>query len=188
MIVTIDGPAASGKSTAARWLAERLGFRFLDTGAMYRTVALAALRQKVPLDDDAALGRLAASIHISFSGQHVFLDGQDVSRAIRELEVTSASRQVADSPAVRECMVRLQREAGQSENVVSEGRDQGTVVFPEAACKFFLTARPEVRAARRRQELAACGVELTLDQVQFDQAERDQRDRSEEHTSELQSR
>jgi cytidylate kinase len=176
MIVTIDGPAASGKSTAARALAERLGFQFMDTGAMYRTVALAALQRGVPLNEDKSLGQLAASLHISFSGRSVFLDGQDVSQAIREVEVTRASRQVADSPAVRACMVRLQREAARGGNIVTEGRDQGTVVFPDAGCKVFLTARPDVRAWRRQQELAARGQHLPIEQVQSDQTDRDQRD------------
>src|SRR5262245_13522831 len=132
MIVTIDGPAAAGKSTAARALAERLGFDFLDTGAMYRAVTLAALRRNVPLDDDEKLGEVARSVQIMLHGSVVFLDGQDVSAAIRDVEVTRASRRVADSPAVRHCMVQLQRLAASRGNMVTEGRDQGTVVFPDA--------------------------------------------------------
>jgi cytidylate kinase len=176
MIVTIDGPAAAGKSTAARALAERLGFDFLDTGAMYRAVTLAALRRGVPLDNEQALGDVARSLHIALSGRAVFLDGEDVSHAIRDVQVTRASRQVADSPAVRDCMTRLQREVARNGNIVTEGRDQGTVVFPEAACKVFLTARPEVRAARRQQEFAARGQSVKFEQVLADQSERDRRD------------
>lgn len=178
MIVTIDGPAAAGKSTAARALAQRLGFEFLDTGAMYRAVTLAALRRSIPLDDDARLGEVARSIEIKLHGTSVFLDGQDVSDAIRNVDVTNASRQVADSPAVRQCMVQLQRQAASNGNMVTEGRDQGTVVFPDAECKLFLTARPEIRAARRQHEYSGRGLSVTMDQVLADQAERDRRDES----------
>ena len=142
MIVTIDGPAAAGKSTAARALAERLGFDFLDTGAMYRAVTLAAVRRGMPLDDEAELGRIAASVSITLRGRSVFLDGEDVTAAIRDVEITRASRHVADKAAVRERMGNLQREAGRNGNIVTEGRDQGTIVFPNAACKIFLTFYP----------------------------------------------
>jgi cytidylate kinase len=178
MIVTIDGPAAAGKSSAARALAERLGFDFLDTGAMYRAVALAALRSHAPLDSEPALAKLADSIHITVRGGLIFLDGEDVTDAIRGVEVTRASRHVADSPAVRERMVTLQRAAAQGGNVVTEGRDQGTVVFPSAACKVFLTAAPEVRAARRQRQWARRGQVIPLEEVLADQAERDGRDAS----------
>jgi cytidylate kinase len=175
MIVTIDGPAAAGKSTVARALAARLGFEFLDTGAMYRAVTLAAIRRGVPLEDQQ-LGEVARSLHISLCGQSVLLDGEDVSQQIRDPAITRASRQVADSPAVRHCMVRLQREAARNGNIVTEGRDQGTVVFPSAECKVFLTARPEVRAARRQQEYTARGQPISMQQVLADQIERDNRD------------
>ena len=178
MIVTIDGPAAAGKSTAARALAERLGFDFLDTGAMYRAVTLAALRRGVPLDDEQALEKLAASLKIELRGKAVLLDGEDVSVAIRDVEVTKHSRNVADNPGVRRQMVVLQREAGRTHDIVAEGRDQGTVVFPDAACKFFLTADPEVRAERRQVDLAKRGLHITVYQVLADQNERDQRDAS----------
>jgi cytidylate kinase len=178
MIVTIDGPAAAGKSTAARALAERLGFDFLDTGAMYRAVTLAALRRGVPLDDAQALEKLAACVKIELRGKTILLDGEDVSVAIRDVEVTKHSRNVADNPGVRRQMVLLQREAGRSRNIVAEGRDQGTVVFPDAACKFFLTADPEVRAERRQVDLAKRGLHISVDQVLADQNERDERDAS----------
>lgn len=178
MIVTIDGPAAAGKSTAARALAERLGFDFLDTGAMYRAVTLAALRRGVPLDNEQALEKLSASVTIELRGKAVLLDGEDVSVAIRDVEVTKHSRNVADNAGVRRQMVLLQREAGRSHNIVAEGRDQGTVVFPDAACKFFLTADPTVRAERRQVDLAKRGLHISVDQVLADQNERDDRDAS----------
>jgi cytidylate kinase len=178
MIVTIDGPAAAGKSTAARALAERLGFDFLDTGAMYRAVTLAALRRGVSLDDADALEKLAASLNIELRGKSVLLDGADVSVAIRDVEVTKHSRDVADNSGVRRQMVLLQRAAGRSHNIVAEGRDQGTVVFPDAACKFFLTADPKIRAERRQVDLAKRGLHITVDQVLADQNERDDRDAS----------
>jgi len=178
MIVTIDGPAAAGKSTAARALAERLGFDFLDTGAMYRAVTLAALRRNVPLDNEQALEKLAASVTIELRGKAVLLDGEDVSVAIRDVEVTKHSRNVADNPGVRRHMMLLQREAGRLHNIVAEGRDQGTVVFPDAACKFYLTAEAEVRAERRQVDLAKRGLHISVDQVLADQNERDQRDAS----------
>ncbi len=178
MIVTIDGPAAAGKSTAARALANRLGFDFLDTGAMYRAVTLAAIRRKVPLDDEKQLGKIANAVTITLCGGSVLLDGEDVTTAIRDPEVTRASRHVADSPAVRARMVTLQREACRDGNIVTEGRDQGTVVFPNASVKIFLTARPEIRASRRQQEQAARGQHIPLDQVLADQADRDRKDAS----------
>jgi cytidylate kinase len=178
MIVTIDGPAAAGKSTAARALAERLSFDFLDTGAMYRAVTLAALRRKIPLDDEQALENLAASLTIELRGKTVLIDGEDVSVAIRDVEVTRHSRNVADNPGVRRQMVLLQRAAGRASNIVAEGRDQGTVVFPDAACKFFLTADPAVRAERRQVDLAKRGLHISVDQVLADQNERDDRDAS----------
>ena len=180
MIVTIDGPAAAGKSTAARALAERLGFDYLDTGAMYRAVTLAALRRGVPLGDEQALERLAGSVQITFHGRAVFLDGEEVSEAIRNVDVTRASRHVADSPAVRRLMVTLQRAAGRTGNIVTEGRDQGTVVFPDAVCKIYLTATPEVRAERRHRDLASRGQQVPLTRVLSDQAERDRRDAARE--------
>ncbi len=178
MIVTIDGPAAAGKSTVARGLAARLGFEFLDTGAMYRAVTFAAIRRGVPLDDDAALGELAGSLKISLRGNSVWLDGEEVTVAIRDVAVTRAIRHVADSAPVRRHMARLQTEAAAGRDMVTEGRDQGTVVFPDAACKIFLTARPEIRAARRQREFATRGQHLSLEQVLADQAERDRRDAS----------
>ncbi|HET6881071.1 MAG TPA: (d)CMP kinase [Pirellulales bacterium] len=176
MIVAIDGPAGAGKSSAARTLAHRLGFRFLDTGAMYRAVALSALRRKTDLDDAAALARLAREIDISLPGDRVLLDREDVTHEIRTLAVTSVTHHAANNPAVREHLVELQRQIAAGKNVVTEGRDQGTVVFPAAECKIFLTASPSERARRRLLDLQEHGETVTLDEVLADQNERDRRD------------
>lgn len=176
MIVTIDGPAGSGKSTAARGLSQRLGFEFLDTGAMYRCVALAVLQRDVDPADEAAVSEVSRQIRISFADAHVLLDGDDVSEAIRTPEVTDAASQVAQYPTVREALVGLQRRAAKGVDIVSEGRDQGTVVFPDAFCKFFLVADPDQRARRRHEELVAQGKEITLDEILQQIHARDQRD------------
>lgn len=176
MIVTIDGPAGTGKSSVARTLAERLGFEFLNTGAMYRAVALACLERRIPPEDEPRVSDMAASISIRFADNKIFLDGRDVSDDIRWDEVTQAASVVASNPAVRQQLVELQRACGHGTNLVTEGRDQGTIVFPHAECKFFLTAAPEERAERRRKELSAQGRELTMEELLSQQAERDRRD------------
>ncbi|MBI2823357.1 MAG: (d)CMP kinase [Planctomycetia bacterium] len=176
MIITIDGPAGAGKSSAARSLAERLRFEFLDTGAMYRAVALAALRQRLDWNDAAGLAALARRLSIEVHDRKTLLDGQDVSRDIRAHAVTSVTHYAADNPAVREHLVALQRRAAAGRDIVTEGRDQGTVAFPHAECKFFLTATPSERARRRQGDLAARGEELSLLEVLADQNERDERD------------
>ena len=178
MIVTIDGPAGAGKSSAARALARRLGFEFLDTGAMYRAVTLAALRAGCNLRDEEALTRLVASLHLEVHGERVFLGGEDVTGAIRTLAVTAGTGAVADSPVVRRHLVQLQRAAGAGRDVVTEGRDQGTVVFPQAGCKFFLVADEAERARRRHREMLNRGETATLDEVLQAQQERDRRDRA----------
>ncbi len=176
MIITIDGPAGSGKSSAARGLAQRLGFEFLDTGAMYRAVALAALRGGIDLRDEAALQQLLAGLRLEVRPGLVLLGGEDVTAAIRTAEVTKATGPVADSPAVRRRLVQWQRELAAGRDVVCEGRDQGTVVFPDAACKFFLVADPLERARRRQREMAARGEVIELAAVLAAQEERDRRD------------
>jgi cytidylate kinase len=176
MIITIDGPAGSGKSTAARGLAARLGFEFLDTGATYRAVALAALRAGVRLDDESALSALVAGLRLEMPAGRVLLDGEDVSTLVRTPEVAAASSAVATSPAVRTRLVELQRAIAAGRDMVCEGRDQGTVVFPDAAHKFFLVADPLERARRRQREQASRGQVLDLDTVLRDQEVRDRRD------------
>jgi cytidylate kinase len=176
MIVTIDGPAGAGKSTVARALARRLGFRFLDTGAMYRAVALAGMRHALDLDQPDDLARLALRVQLRLEGEKIFLDGEDVSEAIRTPEVTAVTRYAADNPDIREHLVYLQREAAGREDVVTEGRDQGTVAFPHAECKFFLTAGAEERARRRFEELQWKGEPVTFEQVLAAQHRRDEED------------
>jgi len=176
MIITIDGPAGAGKSTVARKLAERLGFAYLDTGAMYRAVALAARQRGIAPRDEQALAELLPQLQLEWKDSRIYLAGQDVSEEIRQPEITELSRQVADSPSVRRFLGELQRRFGQQLNLVTEGRDQGTVVFPHAEFKFFLTASPEVRARRRWEELRQRGVCVTYEEVLRQQQERDRQD------------
>jgi cytidylate kinase len=176
MIVTIDGPAGAGKSTIARGLARRLGFRFLDTGAMYRAVALAAIERRLDWDDPQKLVELARTIHLEVSEDRVCIDGRDVTQAIRAPQVTAATHYAANNPGVRAILVELQRAAAGGDDIVSEGRDQGTVVFPQAECKIYLTASPEERARRRAHELAARGQPAPLDEVLRTQNRRDASD------------
>ncbi len=175
-VVTIDGPAGAGKSTVARRLAEGLGWRLLDTGAMYRAVTLAAIRAEIDMTSEDALGTLAERISVRLPPGLVLLDGQDVTALIRTIEVTRASRYLADSPRVRAQLVRLQREFAAENRVVAEGRDQGTVVFPDAYRKFFLTATTAERARRRHTEFLARGEAIAIDDVERDLIERDERD------------
>lgn len=176
MIVTIDGPAGAGKSSAARGLAERLGFDFLDTGAMYRAVTLAALRAGVAAADEARLVALVDQIEIEVARGVTRLDGEDVSAAIRTPEVTSQVRHFADKAVVRRRLTEWQRRIGAGVDLVTEGRDQGTIVFPDAECKFFLTASEETRAARRQRDFARQGREVPLDSVLAEQRARDRQD------------
>jgi len=180
MVVTIDGPAGAGKSSVARALAQRLKFHFLDTGAMYRAVALAAMRRGLAWTDTTALGELPRRITIDVSEQAVRLDGEDVTPAIRSMEITSVTHHVADNVRVREHLVQLQRRIAQGGSFVTEGRDQGTVVFPNAKCKIFLTASAEERARRRMADMLARGEQVTLEEVLRQQEVRDQRDRRRE--------
>ena len=176
MIVTIDGPAGAGKSTVARALARRLGFRYLDTGAMYRAVALAGLRRGVDWDRPAELAQLARELTIEVAGDRILLDGEDVTEAVRSSEVTAVTRHAADNLEVRAQLVQLQRAAAAGHDVVTEGRDQGSVAFPEAECKIFLTASPEERAQRRLRDLEGQGEAAALDRVLGDLNRRDRED------------
>jgi CMP/dCMP kinase len=176
MVIAIDGPAGAGKSTVARGVADALGFTYLDSGAMYRCVALAALRAGVDVDHGRAVGELASAIRIEPADGRVLLDGEDVTQAIRAPEVTAAASRVSVHPAVRQAMVARQRALIESGDYVAEGRDIGTVVSPDAPLKVFLTASPEERAWRRAAET---GEEF--DDVLAAHSGRDARDREREH-------
>lgn len=182
MIITIDGPAGSGKSTAARKLAAKLGIAYLDTGAMYRALAFAVLENGVHLRDDEAIVRVAsaADVHVDCGPTHtrVTLDGADVSEAIRSMAVNQATPFVARIPQIRQVLVEKQREIGRRlGSLVTEGRDQGSVVFPHADLKFFLDASLEKRAMRRYQELTADGEDASYDMILENLRERDGNDR-----------
>lgn len=178
MIVTIDGPAGAGKSSVAKELARRLGFQFLDTGAMYRAVTLAALEGAIDWNDNAALVDVARRSLIEVKEGRVQLDGKDVSQAIRQTDVTECIHYMADHRGVRTVLVDLQRHfAERHTGIVTEGRDQGTVVFPDAQCKIYLTASAEERARRRQSDLAAQGESIDLEQILDQQNARDDRDR-----------
>jgi CMP/dCMP kinase len=176
MIVTIDGPAGAGKSTAAKALANLLGFEFLDTGAMYRAVTLAALRASLNLGSENALATLLTDLHLDMPPGRVMVNGEDVTSLIRTKEITAASGAIASNATVRSHLVGLQRKIAAGRNLVCEGRDQGTVVFPHALCKFFFTADAEERASRRQREMAARGENLPLVEVLAAQQARDARD------------
>jgi cytidylate kinase len=176
MVIAIDGPAGAGKSTVARALAERLDFTYLDSGAMYRSVALAALRAAMDLDDGEALGVIAGQAQIGLGDGHVSLAGEDVTEAIREPEVTAAASRVSVHPEVRAAMVQRQRALIAAGGWVAEGRDIGTVVAPESPLKVFLTASGGERARRRAAE---SGEHVTA--VLEAQADRDTRDVEREH-------
>ncbi len=162
MIITIDGPAGAGKSSAAKALAQRLGFEFLDTGAMYRAVTLAALRGGVDPHDQDALARLMDAIRLETPPGLVLLNGKDVSDQIRTREVDQATGLIADSPVVRRRLGEMQRAIAAGRHMVCEGRDQGTIVFPDAFCKFFLSAAVKERARRRQAEMQARGETVEL--------------------------
>jgi len=183
MIITIDGPAGGGKSTAARLLARKLGASFLDTGAMYRAVTLAAMQAGVDLsDEDKLLGIMETSefqFSVTDDEMVVSIDGLDVTELIRSPLVTAKARHIASSPKVREKLVEMQRRfAATRQKIVTEGRDQGTVAFPDADIKFYLTADSAVRAGRRQADLRAKGVDQTLEQIQKAIEERDKSDES----------
>ncbi|HET9592052.1 MAG TPA: (d)CMP kinase [Solirubrobacterales bacterium] len=176
MVIAIDGPAGAGKSTVARGVAARLGFTYLDSGAMYRCVALAALRGGADLDDGETVGALAERLEIDFDGRRVLLGGDDVTAAIREPEVSAAASQVSVHPRVREAMVARQRALIGAGRYVAEGRDIGTVVSPDSPLKVFLTASDEERARRRAAETGE-----DFEAVLTAQRQRDARDTEREH-------
>jgi cytidylate kinase len=181
MIVTIDGPAGAGKSTTARELAVRLAFQFLDTGAMYRAVTWLCLKQGLDLQNEQAVAEAARRGKFQFHGGQVFVDGHDVTREIRRSAVTNDTKHIAGNYQVRAFLVELQRQLADDADVVTEGRDQGTVAFPHAECKFFLTASPRQRALRRQQDLSLNGEQVPLDEILAQQESRDQRDVAREY-------
>lgn len=182
MIVAIDGPVAAGKTTVARRLAARLGYLLLDTGAIYRCVALSCRQHGVDFGDTERIRELATDVEIEFRWQdglnRVLLAGKDVTDEIRTQAISTAASQVSALPAVRGALLDLQRNLAGTADVVAEGRDIGTVVFPRAEVKIFLTAEPHVRAARRRRELVERGETSSIDEVLAALQERDQRDRN----------
>lgn len=178
-VVTIDGPAGAGKSTVSRRIAERLGFTYLDTGALYRTVALAAVEDpEVGITDADRLGRLVRGLDIRFGdgGTRVLLGGRDVTAEIRSPEISQAASKVSAIPAVREGLLEVQRRLGADGGVVVEGRDVGSVVFPDAEVKFYLTADVACRAQRRVDQLRESGVEVDFEATRREIEERDARD------------
>ena len=179
LVIAIDGPSGAGKSTVARSVAQRLGYRFVESGAMYRAVALLALRNKISLEDGRALAKLAETAAMRFEQKdgvnYLFLNGEDVTEAIRSPEVTDASSIVSTHQEVRNHLVKSQQEMGSEGGVVMEGRDIGTRVFPNAELKIFLTGSAEVRASRRYREMDG-KIATASEEVLRDMAERDRRD------------
>ena len=182
-IITIDGPSGSGKGTVSRAVAAALGFRLLDSGALYRLVALAAHRRGLPLEDGAALGRVAETLQARFGTgpdgeEAVWLDGQEVTRELRTEQTGNGASRVAALPEVRCALLERQRAFAEPPGLVADGRDMGTVVFPQAALKIFLTASPQERAQRRYKQLKEKGVAANLAALSLEIAERDRRDMS----------
>lgn len=175
-VIAIDGPSASGKGTVAQRVADRLGFAYLDSGALYRLTALAAQKQGVSWQDEAALAQLAARLDVVFAGESVLLAGEEVSAQIRSEEMGAGASQVAPHPAVREALLARQRAFACAPGLVADGRDMGSVVFPDAPLKVFLTASVEARAERRYKQLIGKGESVSLPQISQDIAARDARD------------
>jgi CMP/dCMP kinase len=176
LIVTIDGPAGAGKSSVAKRLAKELGFAFLDTGAMYRCVTLACMRRKLLMENKEEVAALARQLNIQLLASKVMLDGEDVTESIRTPNVTKSISAIANNVEVRDVMVEAQRRWSEGKDAVTEGRDQGTVAFPSAECKIFLTASPEVRAHRRVSQLIELGIDASFDEILENQKLRDDQD------------
>ena len=182
-VITIDGPSGSGKGTISQYLAGKLGWHHLDSGALYRLLAYAALQQSLSLDDAAALVQLAARLSASYQlptseNPAIMLDGVDVGQALRTEKCAEAASTTAALPAVREALLAWQRHYRQPPGLIADGRDMGTVVFPDATLKLFLTARPEVRAMRRYNQLKNKGIIVDMEELVRDVEARDQRDSS----------
>lgn len=176
-VIAVDGPTASGKGTVAGLVAQKLGFHYLDSGALYRLTAYKCLKQSVDLDDEASCAACAAAIRPVFRGGRIEMDGEDVTDAIRAEAVGIAASRVAALPAVRAALTRVQRDARRLPGLVADGRDMASVIFPDAKLKVFLTASPEARAERRFKQLIAKGISANLSDLTRDLAERDRRDR-----------
>jgi cytidylate kinase len=177
-VIAIDGPAASGKGTVAKGVARALGLHYLDSGSLYRLVALKALRDAIPLDREELLAAAARNLNVKFDGEAVWLDGSDASSAIREEPVSAAASRVAVHPHVRSALLSRQRAFRRPPGLVADGRDMGTVVFPDALLKAYVTASVEERARRRYNQLIEKGNSVTLDGLLRDIRERDARDRA----------
>ena len=177
-VIAIDGPSASGKGTVAQRVAAELGFSYLDSGALYRLTALAAQQQGVAWDDEPAVARVAATLDVVFEGERILLDGQDASLAIRSEEMGYGASRVAALPAVRVALLERQRAFARLPGLVADGRDMGSVVFPESPLKIFLTASAQVRAERRYKQLIARGEAADLSAITADLTARDERDRA----------
>ena len=175
-VIAIDGPSASGKGTVAKAVANALGFHFLDSGALYRLVALAALENAIPVSDVARVAEIAANLNVVFSADAVLLDGRDVTAAIREEPVGAAASAVAAIADVRTALLERQRRFRKAPGLVADGRDMGSVVFPDAALKVFLTADPVERARRRYKQLMEKGIDANIDTLLQEIRERDTRD------------
>ncbi len=175
-VIAIDGPSASGKGTIAEAVAKELGFHYLDSGSLYRLVALAAVKEATRLDDEAALARRALHLHATFEGGEIFLFGQKVTDAIRSEECGKGASRVAALPAVRAALLARQRAFREAPGLVAEGRDMGTVVFPDATLKVFLTASAEIRAERRYKQLKEKGIDANIRTLLLELRERDARD------------
>jgi len=183
-VIAVDGPAGAGKSSASRALARRLGFGYVDTGAMYRAVGVLAAERGIDADDAAALGRLVAGLDFELArdGERLLIGGRDLSAAIRRPEAGELASRVSTQPVVRQRLVALQRALGAAGGVVMEGRDIGTVVFPDARVKLYLTADPATRAARRAAELRAAAATVDEAALGRELAERDRRDAGRAHS------
>jgi 3-phosphoshikimate 1-carboxyvinyltransferase len=177
-VIAVDGPAASGKGTVAAGVAKALGFHLLDSGSLYRLVAFLALHKRVPTNDEAALAAIARGLDAVFDDGRIMLEGADVTDAIRGEAVSVAASQVAVYPAVRAALLERQRAFRRSPGLVADGRDMGTVVFPDAAVKVYITASAEERARRRHKQLIEKGISVTIDSLLRDIRERDARDAS----------
>jgi cytidylate kinase len=175
-VIAIDGPTASGKGTVAHRVADKLGFHYLDSGALYRLTALSAMRTETPLTDEHALSKLARDLHCSFSGDKIMLANENVTNAIRAEEVGNTASKIAALPTVRQALFALQLSFRKHPGLVADGRDMGSVVFPYASLKVFLTATPEARAERRYKQLIDKGIPANMEDLLKDLRERDARD------------